>query len=542
MTARTGGRLVVETLEALGITQVFGIPGQHALGLFEALNDSSLNYVSARVENNAAFAADGYARATRRPATLFLSTGPGALTSLAGLQEAYATSVPMIVVSSQVPEHGVGGRRNGLLHQLDDQKTAAANVTKVQFTVLRSSSIPSMLQQAYEAAMAAPRGPVWVEIPEDILLAETNVPPVEELTPTVSVLPGVRSSLEAAARTLSNARSKVIISGGGVAQSGASAEVVALAERTGAIMVTPPGGVSTVPAEHPLALANWIEDYNVTEVLNSADVVLAVGTAVGEVTSNYFTLRPSGQFIQIDADQRVLESNYQGLGICADARLALSALLELVPEADSSAAESLVRDVRSAIDAGLSHQDLKHEREFMAALRRSIPTNTPTYWDMTIAAYWAWNVWTAEPDTFFTAQGAGGLGYGFPAAIGGAVGAGRRTLAVAGDGSSMYSIGELATAKQHNVPVTWLIVDDGGYGILREYMNDTFGRATATELARPDFVALAEAFEVPARRVAASEVGPAVAKSLAKKVDAGPEVIVVETLLKMWEPTHLPHV
>ena len=109
-------------------------------------------------------------------------------------------------------------------------------------------------------------------------------------------------------------------------------------------------------------------------------------------------------------------------------------------------------------------------------------------------------------------------------------------LAVSGDGSAMYSISELATAKQHNVPVTWLIVDDGGYGILREYMVGAFGKATATELARPDFVKLAESFGVPAVRVAPEDVGDALKAGFAAD---GPNVVVVETLLQMFGPTHL---
>ncbi|HRO93896.1 thiamine pyrophosphate-binding protein, partial [Citricoccus sp.] len=146
---RNGGDLVVETLHALGARTVFGIPGQHALGLFDALSRSELEFVSNRVENNAAFAADGYSRATGEVGVLFLSTGPGALTALAGLQEAYATAVPMVVVASQIPVSGLGARRKGMLHQLDDQKASAQNVTKAQVTVHHASGIPSAIQDAW---------------------------------------------------------------------------------------------------------------------------------------------------------------------------------------------------------------------------------------------------------------------------------------------------------------------------------------------------------------------------------------------------------
>jgi acetolactate synthase-1/2/3 large subunit len=280
-------------------------------------------------------------------------------------------------------------------------------------------------------------------------------------------------------------------------------------------------------------------------------VLVVVGSSLGEVTSNYFTFEPRGRIVQIDAEPRVLESNRPGLGIRADAGQALAALdaaLEdamdgrsLEPDWHGKSPEQLVADSLAAVRARLESQDLGKELSFMADIRAAVPDEMQTFWDMTIAAYWGWSCWDARQGQFHSAQGAGGLGFGFPAAIGGAVGLetiGKpaRVLAVSGDGSAMYSIGELATAKQHNVPVTWLIVDDGGYGILREYMLGAFGKATATELARPDFVKLAESFGVPARKVPVEDVRQALEEGFAAD---GPNVVVVETKLKMFAPTHL---
>lgn len=154
---RTGGDLVIETLTSLGVTTVFGLPGQHALGLFDALRRSSLQFISSRVENNAAFAADGYARVTDQPGVLMVSTGPGALTALAGILEAYASSVPILVIASQIPTSGLGGRRKGMLHELDDQKAAARNVTKTQTTIHQASSIPATLEDAWRTALSTCR-------------------------------------------------------------------------------------------------------------------------------------------------------------------------------------------------------------------------------------------------------------------------------------------------------------------------------------------------------------------------------------------------
>jgi len=558
---RNGGDLVVETLEALGTTTVFGIPGQHALGLFDALRRSGLHFMSSRVENNAAFAADGYARVSGKPAALFLSTGPGALTALPGLQEAYATSVPMVVVASQVPVSGLGGARRGMLHQLDEQRRAAIDVTKSQRTVTHHAAIPTAIESAWVEAMTYPRGPVWVEVPQDVLLAKTEIPPIRTAV-SAPTPEGPRPELVwAAVKLLAGAKRPAIVAGGGVRRTGAERALLALAEKLDAPVVCSPGGNSGFPVDHPLSMGSWVEDRAVTDLLADADVLLAVGTSLGEVTSNYFTLKPAGKLIHVDAEPRVLESNHPALGIACDAKAALDAFVAAFPaEAPAGRASGAARaaEARKAIVARLDGQDLAHERAFMDAIRAGIPDEVPTFWDMTIAAYWAWNCWDGRSGGFHSGQGAGGLGFAFPAALGGAValaekrgakltdvdaafsvGGHERVVAVAGDGSSMYSIAELATAVQHGIPVTWLIVDDGGYGILREYMEATFGQATHTELARPDFVALAESFGVEAQEVAVGdEVGydeltDALRATFAADVN-GPRVIVVKTHLEMF--------
>ncbi|MFB9166606.1 thiamine pyrophosphate-binding protein [Arthrobacter psychrochitiniphilus] len=545
---RNGGDLVVETLTALGAKTVFGIPGQHALGLFDALSRSPLHFVSSRVENNSAFAADGYSRATGEVGVLFLSTGPGALTALAGLQEAYATGVPMIVVASQIPLEGLGARRKGMLHQLDDQKASAANVTKSQRLIQHASGIPSAIQDAWTEAVSSPQGPVWVEVPQNVLLDPIFVPAVEDALAEPFDNPPRVELIREAVKWLSAAQRPAIVAGGGVRRGHAKEQLLSVAQKLNAPVVCTPGGNGAFPWNHELSLQSWVEDRHVTEVLEDADVLVVIGSSLGEVSSNYFTMEPRGRIIQIDAEPRVLESNRPALGIRADAGQALSALdeaLDAFLSADANwhgaTPQAVVADTLAKVQARLDGQDLALERKFMADIRDAVPADMQTFWDMTISAYWGWSCWDSKDGEFHSAQGAGGLGYGFPAAIGGALGLqshGKpaRVLAVAGDGSSMYSISELATAKQHNAPVTWLIVDDGGYGILREYMIDTFGKATHTELARPDFVKLAEAFGVPARRVAPEDVGDALREGFAAD---GPNVVVVDVLLKMFGPTHL---
>ncbi|WP_405751300.1 thiamine pyrophosphate-binding protein [Streptomyces sp. NBC_01411] len=531
---RNGGDLVVETLQGLGATTVFGLPGQHALGMFDALRRSALSYVGLRVENNAGFAADAYGRITGEVAPLLLSTGPGALTSLAALQEAAAASAPVLAISSQVPTAGLGGGRHGYLHELRDQKASFRDIVKSVHTVRTASQIPSAIAAAWESALTAPHGPVWVEIPQDVLLAETTLPPVTAMDATPSELEPRPELTAVAAHLLSHAERPVIIAGGGVVRSDAAGKLLALAERLDAPVVCTVGGKGAFPWEHPLSLQSWMEDRHTTDFLEAADVLLVVGSGLGELSSNYHTFKPRGRVVQIEADLGKLESNHPALGIHADARIALSALLDTVEERTDPGAADAVRTVLAKVAERIAGQDLDGEQQILASVRAALPATSPSFWDMTILAYWAWSAW---PGALHSAQGAGGLGYGFPAALGAAV-ADPTTpvLAVSGDGGAMYSIAELATARQYGLPVTWLIVDDGGYGILREYMEDAFGEATATELTRPDFVALAESFGVPALRTTPETLTEDLAKAFA---EPGPSVVVLPAVLKMFAPTHL---
>ncbi|MEU1483646.1 thiamine pyrophosphate-binding protein [Streptomyces sp. NPDC005752] len=535
---RNGGDLVVETLQGLGATTVFGLPGQHALGMFDALRRSSLSYLGLRVENNAGFAADAYGRITGEVAPLLLSTGPGALTSLAALQEAAAASAPVLAISSQIPTAGLGGGRHGYLHELRDQKASFRDIVKSVHTVRTASQIPSAVAAAWESALTAPHGPVWVEIPQDVLLAETVLPVVSALDATPRELYPRPELTLVAAHLLSNAERPAIIAGGGVVRSDAAGKLRALAEKIDAPVVTTFGGKGAFPWEHPLSLRSWLEDRYTTDFLESADVLLVVGSGLGELSSNYHTFAPRGRVVQIEADAGKLESNHPALGIHSDAREALADLLDAVEPREDEGAADRVRALLEKVHDRIEAQDLTLEQQVLASVREALPDTSPSFWDMTILAYWAWSAFDARhPNTMHSAQGAGGLGYGFPAAIGAAAADRTRpVLAVSGDGGAMYSIAELATARQYDLPVTWLIVDDGGYGILREYMTGAFGEATATELSRPDFVALAESFGVPAVRTSPESLAADLGRALAAP---GPSVVVLPALLRMFEPTHL---
>lgn len=531
-TPRRGGDVVVETLSAVGTETVVGLPGQHALGVFDALRRSELRYVGFRTETGAAFGADGYARVTGRPAPALVSTGPGALFTLPALQEAWAASVPVIVISSQVPSRGLGGRRRGYLHELPDQAASFRRLVKSAAVVRAPSHIPDALAEAWEAAVSPPFGPTLVEIPEDVLRSECDLPRITKLDLRPRV-PEPRSELVTeAVRLLDAAARPAIVAGGGVVRSEAQGELEDLVERLRAPVATTFGGKGAFAWDHPLSLQSWLEESSTMDFLADADVLLVVGSGLGELSSRYHTFHPRGRLIQIDADLEVLEANHPALALHADARLGLRALASRVrPREADGVAERRVAELLARVGSRLDEQDLTVERDVLSAIRAAVPDEAHVFWDMTILGYWAWSAWDPRSAPMHSAQGAGGLGYAWAASLGAAIGQHGRVFAVSGDGGAMYGVAELATARQHDLNVTWLIVDDGGYGILREYMGGAFGSAFGTELARPDFVALAESFGVRAVRTRPD--------TLAADLDAagrqrGPAVVVLPARPRMF--------
>ena len=286
---RIGGDVVVESLRALGADTCFGIPGQHALGLFEALRRSGMRYVGLRTELTAGFAADGYARVSGRPAPLLLSTGPGALISLAALMEADGASVPVVAISSHIPSDGIG-RRRGHLHELRDQIGSFRRVVKHAVTVPSAAAIPGLLEEAWRVASTPPTGPVFLEIPQDVLLGATDVPAVDALDGRPAAAAPRAAVLEAAAELLAGAERPAILAGGGVVRGGAWQELLTLAERLRAPVAETFGGRGAFPDDHPLACGSFLEDAHVMDLLADADALLCVGTGIGELSSNYFTL------------------------------------------------------------------------------------------------------------------------------------------------------------------------------------------------------------------------------------------------------------
>ena len=530
MNARLGGHVVAESLAALGATDVFGVPGVHALSVWDGLRAGPLRTLGMRTELCAGFAADGYARAGGRAAPLLLSTGPGALNSLTALMEAASAHVPVVAISSQEPR-ALNGRGRGFLHELPDQRAVFAPVVKRTWRAESADGLPELVAAAWREALTPPTGPTYLEIPVDVLEAPAAVAPPAALDaappPPAAARP---EAVAAAAEALAAAAGPVLWAGGGVERSGAWAELRALAERLGAPVVTTYMGKGALPADHPLAVGSGCDEGAVRELLAEADVVLAVGTELGAETTGQYALEFSGRLLHADAAPGRIGATYPALGLVGDAAATLAALLAAVPagERDGAARAAAVRE---RIARGLDDAGHARERGLLAAVAAAAGADAVIAWDMTILAYWAAAHFPQRrPRGFLYPLGSGTLGYAFPAALGArAALPGVRTLAVAGDGGVLYALQELASARQHRLPVTLVIVDDGGYGILREYQAGAYGRTHAVDLVTPDYAAVAAGFGVPARTC--DPDGCADALAWASAHADGPSVVVVGATL-----------
>jgi acetolactate synthase-1/2/3 large subunit len=532
---RIGGHVVVECLEALGAEVAFGLPGIHALAIWDGLRESSVRYLGFRTELNAGFAADGYARASGRPAPLLLSTGPGALNSLTAIMEASSAHVPVVAIASQIPTDLIG-RGRGYLHELRDQAASFAPLVKWTTRAGSADEIPERLSEAWRRAQTPPSGPVFLEIPVDLLTGETDLPHLHELdgAPEAPPVPDVSEAVE----ILRAAERLVIWAGGGVLRSGAWDEIRELAERLGALVATTYMGKGAFPEDHPLALGSACDEAAFQEAMAAADVLLCVGTELGAETTGQYSLRPSGRLLQIDAYPDRIGATYPALGLVGDAKSILGAILERLSRTEAGDGRPQVGDAKAVherIARGLDEQGRELERGLLTAIREALPRDAVGAWDMTILAYWAGAHFPAlEPRRFLYPLGSGTLGYAWPASLGAAAATGGPTLAVVGDGGFLYGVAELASARQNGLDATLLLVDDGGYGILREYQRDAFGETFAVDLARPDFAALLEAFGIPCRAATPESLADDLRAAL--ETD-GPAAVVLKSHLEMWAPT-----
>jgi len=513
----TGARRLLEVLAAHDVEVVFGLPGVHNLAVWEALRESGIRMIGVRHEQTAVYAADGYARATGRLGVAVVTTGPGAANTLGAVGEAMASGSPVLVVATDIPSTlRVEGVYRGVLHETRDQLGMFRPVVKDGWTVPDADSLAACGHRAVVTALSGAQGPVYLGVPTDFLTAQAADGSFESTEDTPP------PDLAEALALIASADRPVIWAGGGAARSGA--DVGELARRMAAPVLTTFAARGLLPLDHPYAVHGPAHVPEVGALWDDADLVVAIGTDFdGMSTQNWAQPRPR-RLLSVNVDEADASKNYPSdVVLVGDARRVVSALVEALPERP-------VVDLVSGVNAEVRRTVADDEPQAAYLLAALEGVSATLVADMCVAGYWVGGFHrVARPRGLAYPVGWGTLGFGFPAALGAAVAG--RAVAVCGDGGFLFACGDLATAAQEHLPVTVVIVDDGGYGMLR-YDQEVAGHpTTGVDLRTPDFVALAASFGVPA--VAVDGFGPASGARLAEFVAAdGPNVLVVRARLK----------
>ncbi|HUZ83538.1 MAG TPA: thiamine pyrophosphate-binding protein, partial [Gaiellales bacterium] len=493
---RTGAHALVEALEAHGVELVFGIPGQHALALWEALAESSIRTVVVRHEQAAAFAAAGYARTSGRVGVCLTSTGPGAFNAFAGMGEAEASSLRLLHVTTQVPSDP--GQR-GWMHETAGQSEAFRAVTRSHSAPRTAAALAAAVDEAM-CAIAARPGPAMIEALTQVLTAPAGDGSPARRTPLSPPAPDP-AALERVRVLLADARAPLVFAGGGCRL--AAGRVAALAEALDAPVVTSFNGKGTLPPGHPLHAGSSQEEPAVRRLVAESDLCIALGTRFAEEYTCHWTSPFPARLVQVDLDPARIGRNYPVCeGLVSDAGSFCDALLALSPAAGSRDGAAAARAALAGRSAELAAHGYAPERELMAQLDAGLPDDAMVVADMTIQAYWAVLYLDARVPGGFAYPMSGALGSAVPTALGVvAANPGRPVVALVGDGGFLMGGHELLTAAQNGLHMVVVLVNDGRFGVLENYQMQAYGRSTAIEMTPPDFAALAKAHGARHRHV-----------------------------------------
>ncbi|WP_348789487.1 thiamine pyrophosphate-binding protein [Leifsonia sp. NPDC080035] len=522
--ARTTGWVVVETLRNYGIDTVFGIPGTHNLEFYRPLTALGVHPVTTRHEQGAGYAADGWSLQTGKPGVVITTSGPGLLNALSAAGTAYCESRPMILLSPG-PARGREFADVGTLHETKDQLAAASAIVEWGRRVHSAEEAVQAVHDAFALFASGRPRPVYIEVPLDLLEEEAELD-AETLVARTSAAPSApdRASIAEAARLLAGASDPVILAGGGSRR--ATAELRALAERLGAPVVTTLNAKGVLDEHHPLSLGANLRLAAARNRARDADVLLVVGSKLGEAELWVERLEARGRVIRIDVAASQLDKNQAAeIGIVADASAALAALLDALAGGDPAGAagpaagrDARVPETLAAVAAECAELSAVNT-DIADAIAAALPADAIVTTDSSQIAYWGLlnRLRVARPNSTPYMATYATLGYGLPAAIGSRVAEpGRPVVAVVGDGALMFSLQEFMTVVEQRLDITVIVVDNGGYAEIKQNEVDAGIAPIAVDLAQPDWAALAEAFGGTGHRAgSADELAAAVAAAVA---------------------------
>ncbi|MGH8253254.1 MAG: 5-guanidino-2-oxopentanoate decarboxylase [Steroidobacteraceae bacterium] len=533
---KTLGSFLVESLEAQGVQHVFGIPGVHNIELYRGLAGSRIRHVTGRHEQGLGFMADGYARVARRPGVCFTITGPGLTNIITAMGQAYGDSIPLLVIASE-NRNGEIGTGRGFLHELPDQLGIAARVSGLSRRIDKPADLPATIDEAFAGFASSRPRPAYIEIPRNLMTMDASdlAAPAAAASARPALPMPLAAALADAAARLRAAKSPLILAGGGSLAAGA--ELTQLAERLDAPLIMTINARGLLPPKHALGVSVSPTLAAVRTMIADADVVLAVGTELGQTDYDAYCVADFPalpNLIRIDIDAAQLTRNARpALALHADARLAVQALLAQTPAArnERAGAARAARVTAAALEE-LSAA-MRREIAFLECIRETIP-DAILVGDSTQTIY-AGNLGFASsrPSSWFnSATGYGTLGYALPASTGAGLGApDRPVVCLVGDGGLQFSMGELAVPRDVDAWTAIIVWNNHGYREIKSAMLAAHIEPVGVDVDPPDFSHIARAYGYAHQLIDSTE---GLARAL-KSFAARRQVCVIEVRAEAFE-------
>ncbi len=535
MTMMSGAQMVVRTLEDLGVDHLFGYPGGAVLDIYDALLESTkIKHILGRHEQGVAHAADGYARSTGKVGVCLVTSGPGATNTVTAIATAYMDSIPMVILTGQVGTPLIGSDA----FQEVDTVGITRPIVKHSYLCQCALDIPKYIRQAFYLASSGRPGPVVVDIPKDCVRPSLRFEYPEQEGPVRlrSYNPtkqGHRGQVKRAAKLLADSLRPIMLVGGGAQLSGAIDEVRAIAHRFNLPVTSTLMGLGVYPSTDKqfLGMLGMHGTYEANNAMDKADVVFAVGCRFDDrVTNNLSKFCPAAKIIHIDIDPASISKTVTAdIPIVGDAKTVLNQFIEAFDEFDLHENEALktwwaeiakwrhIDCLNYAKNDTLIQPQEIIEAVYKATNGKAIIATDVGQHQMFTALYYKFD----EPRKLLTSGGLGTMGYGFPAAIGAAVGNPDSTVCLfTGDGSFQMNIQELSTCLEYGLPIKIFILDNSTLGMVRQWQRMFYkGHISSTNLNyNPDFVALAKSYGHEGIKVTSpKDLDGAIEKALAMK-------------------------